>query len=213
MKRGFEIVRIRRWRIDGVVNLAKNIAKKFLGRPAALVLPQLLQQLRRPAPCSRPRSRAVLRRRCRDDRRGSNAACPGLAEGQGLDARLELLPVLLRLGQQEVPKVRAAAAGLSEASQHAGHNGQHRALVHGAQPAQPAGLALQAVNRLSTQRGQYRHYVRWFESACTWQRMVHRHGTPPRLHQIFPQRCEHGHDHRSHSAADHQDHDHDLRPP
>lgn len=36
---GFEIVRIRRWRIDGVVNLAKNIAKKFLGRPAALGVP------------------------------------------------------------------------------------------------------------------------------------------------------------------------------
>jgi SAM-dependent methyltransferase len=36
---GFEIVRIRRWRIDGIVNLAKNAVKKLLGRPAALGVP------------------------------------------------------------------------------------------------------------------------------------------------------------------------------
>jgi SAM-dependent methyltransferase len=36
---GFDIVRIRRWRIDGIANLAKNIAKKVLGRPAAFGVP------------------------------------------------------------------------------------------------------------------------------------------------------------------------------
>jgi hypothetical protein len=36
---GFEIVSIRRKRIDGVVNLAKNVVKKFIGRPAVFGLP------------------------------------------------------------------------------------------------------------------------------------------------------------------------------
>ena len=36
---GFEVVRIRRRRIDGLVNLAKNIVKKIIGRPAALGVP------------------------------------------------------------------------------------------------------------------------------------------------------------------------------
>ena len=36
---GFEIVRIRRRRIDGLVNLAKNVVKKIIGRPAALGVP------------------------------------------------------------------------------------------------------------------------------------------------------------------------------
>ena len=36
---GFEIVRIERRRIDGVVNLAKNIVKMLIGRPAALGIP------------------------------------------------------------------------------------------------------------------------------------------------------------------------------
>lgn len=36
---GFDIVRISRQRIDGIVNLAKNVAKKLLGRPAAFGLP------------------------------------------------------------------------------------------------------------------------------------------------------------------------------
>lgn len=36
---GFDVVRIRRWRIDGVVNFAKNVAKKLLGRPAAFGIP------------------------------------------------------------------------------------------------------------------------------------------------------------------------------
>jgi SAM-dependent methyltransferase len=36
---GFEIVRIRRWRIDGLVNLAKNVVKKLIGRPAAFGIP------------------------------------------------------------------------------------------------------------------------------------------------------------------------------
>lgn len=38
-KAGFEIVRIERRRIDGVVNLAKNIVKMLIGRPAALGIP------------------------------------------------------------------------------------------------------------------------------------------------------------------------------
>lgn len=36
---GFEIVRVRTQRIDGVVNLAKNAVKKLIGRPAAFGLP------------------------------------------------------------------------------------------------------------------------------------------------------------------------------
>ena len=36
---GFEIVRIERERIDGWLNLAKNVAKLALGRPAALAVP------------------------------------------------------------------------------------------------------------------------------------------------------------------------------
>lgn len=36
---GFDVVRLRRWRIDGIVNLAKNVAKKLLGRPAAFRIP------------------------------------------------------------------------------------------------------------------------------------------------------------------------------
>jgi SAM-dependent methyltransferase len=36
---GFEVVRIQRRRIDGVVNLAKNVAKKLIGRPTAIRLP------------------------------------------------------------------------------------------------------------------------------------------------------------------------------
>lgn len=36
---GFEVVRIRRWRIDGLPNLAKNIVKKLIGRPAAFGIP------------------------------------------------------------------------------------------------------------------------------------------------------------------------------
>lgn len=36
---GFEIVRVRTQRIDGLVNLAKNAVKKLIGRPAAFGLP------------------------------------------------------------------------------------------------------------------------------------------------------------------------------
>ena len=36
---GFEVLRVERQRIDGVVNLAKNVVKKLLGRPAALGVP------------------------------------------------------------------------------------------------------------------------------------------------------------------------------
>jgi SAM-dependent methyltransferase len=36
---GFEVVAIRRWRIDGLVNLAKNVVKKLIGRPAAFGIP------------------------------------------------------------------------------------------------------------------------------------------------------------------------------
>lgn len=36
---GFDVLRIRRWRIDGVVNLAKNVVKRLIGRPAAFGLP------------------------------------------------------------------------------------------------------------------------------------------------------------------------------
>lgn len=36
---GFDIVEIRRWRIDGLVNLAKNVVKRLIGRPAAFGLP------------------------------------------------------------------------------------------------------------------------------------------------------------------------------
>jgi SAM-dependent methyltransferase len=36
---GFEVVRIRRWRIDGFVNLAKNIVKMLIGRPAGVGIP------------------------------------------------------------------------------------------------------------------------------------------------------------------------------
>lgn len=36
---GFEVIRIERRRIDGVVNLGKNAVKKLLGRPAAFGLP------------------------------------------------------------------------------------------------------------------------------------------------------------------------------
>jgi SAM-dependent methyltransferase len=36
---GFEVVGIRRWRIDGLVNLAKNLVKKLIGRPAAFGIP------------------------------------------------------------------------------------------------------------------------------------------------------------------------------
>lgn len=36
---GFEVVRIERVRIDGVVHLAKNIVKKMLGRPVRLAMP------------------------------------------------------------------------------------------------------------------------------------------------------------------------------
>ncbi|MCE2917717.1 MAG: class I SAM-dependent methyltransferase [Rubrivivax sp.] len=36
---GFEVVGIRRWRIDGLLNLAKNIVKKLIGRPAAFGIP------------------------------------------------------------------------------------------------------------------------------------------------------------------------------
>ena len=36
---GFDIVRTRRWRIDGLLNLAKNVVKKLIGRPAAFGIP------------------------------------------------------------------------------------------------------------------------------------------------------------------------------
>lgn len=36
---GFEVLRIRRRRIDGILNMLKNIAKKLLGRPAQLGIP------------------------------------------------------------------------------------------------------------------------------------------------------------------------------
>jgi SAM-dependent methyltransferase len=36
---GFDVVRIRRVRVDGLVNLAKNLVKKLIGRPAGLGLP------------------------------------------------------------------------------------------------------------------------------------------------------------------------------
>ncbi len=36
---GFEVVQIRRWRIDSGLNLAKNLVKKAIGRPAALGIP------------------------------------------------------------------------------------------------------------------------------------------------------------------------------
>lgn len=36
---GFDVVRINRRRVDGVINLAKNVVKKLIGRPAALGLP------------------------------------------------------------------------------------------------------------------------------------------------------------------------------
>lgn len=36
---GFDLVRIHRRRIDGLANLAKNLAKKLIGRPAAFGLP------------------------------------------------------------------------------------------------------------------------------------------------------------------------------
>jgi SAM-dependent methyltransferase len=36
---GFEVVRTRRWRIDGLLNLAKNGVKKLIGRPAAFGIP------------------------------------------------------------------------------------------------------------------------------------------------------------------------------
>jgi hypothetical protein len=36
---GFDIVAVRRSRIDGVLNLAKNVAKKLIGRPAAFGWP------------------------------------------------------------------------------------------------------------------------------------------------------------------------------
>ena len=36
---GFDVVRIRRWRIDSMTNLAKNVAKKLLGRPAVFGIP------------------------------------------------------------------------------------------------------------------------------------------------------------------------------
>jgi len=38
-KAGFEIVRIERMRVDGMLYFAKNIAKKILGRPVILALP------------------------------------------------------------------------------------------------------------------------------------------------------------------------------
>lgn len=38
-KAGFEIVRIKKTRIDGVVNLVKNIVKKLIGRPSNVRLP------------------------------------------------------------------------------------------------------------------------------------------------------------------------------
>jgi 2-polyprenyl-3-methyl-5-hydroxy-6-metoxy-1,4-benzoquinol methylase len=36
---GFEVLRLQRKRIDGVVNLLKNIVKKLLGRPAVIAIP------------------------------------------------------------------------------------------------------------------------------------------------------------------------------
>ncbi len=36
---GFEVVQMRRWRIDSGLNLAKNLVKKTIGRPAALGIP------------------------------------------------------------------------------------------------------------------------------------------------------------------------------
>lgn len=36
---GFEVVQVRRRRIDGMINLARNVAKKLLGRPAAFGVP------------------------------------------------------------------------------------------------------------------------------------------------------------------------------
>jgi len=36
---GFDVLRIERCRIDGVVNLTKNVVKKVIGRPAGLALP------------------------------------------------------------------------------------------------------------------------------------------------------------------------------
>lgn len=36
---GFEVVRVERRRIDGVTNLAKNVVKRLIGRPAAFGLP------------------------------------------------------------------------------------------------------------------------------------------------------------------------------
>lgn len=36
---GFEVVRVERRRIDGIVNLPKNLVKRALGRPAALTVP------------------------------------------------------------------------------------------------------------------------------------------------------------------------------
>jgi SAM-dependent methyltransferase len=38
-KAGFEIVRVRRCRVDGLVNFAKNIVKKLIGRPVVFAIP------------------------------------------------------------------------------------------------------------------------------------------------------------------------------